>query len=111
MNQIDIKEVAEKTPSNWKTELGKITSVEFGNDIDLGMGIFFVFEGKWGGVNWSERVSLSEAHDEALNFLLKLKEILKSAKVNFVHELEWKPVEVTFHNRLLKSWRILEEVL
>ena len=76
------------------------------------MGIFFVFEGKFGGVNWSERVDLSESDsNEPIIFLVKLRDILASAKVNFVHELLRKPVEVTFHNRLLKSWRILEEVL
>jgi hypothetical protein len=41
----------------------------------------------------------------------QLKEWLKQAKVNSVHELAGIPVEITMENRTFKSFRILEEVL
>jgi hypothetical protein len=37
--------------------------------------------------------------------------LLKDAKVNSVDQLKGKPVEVTFDGNMLKSWRILTEVL
>jgi hypothetical protein len=107
--------------------LGKITSVSFGlggyQGAMLGLHISLGNDG-WGVSdtkgNWdSEQIKCSEYskwtesdrdkwYSDIMRYLSKL---LKDAKVNSVHELKGKPVEVTFDGTLLKEWRILTEVL
>ncbi len=91
-----------------KTELGKMTHVKFGTDLDLGFGLHFVLEGKGWGTSYSETIHSYESKSDMCD---KVMDILKQAKVNFINELENVPVEVMFEDRLLQSWRILEEVL
>ena len=42
---------------------------------------------------------------------LMIVELLHQAKVDRVEKLVGKPVEITWDNHMLKSWRILTEVL
>lgn len=106
-----------------KKELGKITLAEFGfGGYDSAMmGLNLVFQGDgWGTgdfkgtwsyrpdyVDWTEETQL-KIWGETVKFLVG---ILKAAKVKDVTGLKGVPVEVTFTDMKLTSWRILEEVL
>ena len=107
--------------------LGKISSVKFGiggyNDGELGLHLSFSFGGRGTSTSksywdcnkvehseycqWSEE-DRSKGYDEIMRFL---SDTLNDAKCKTVDELLNKPVEVTFEDNLLKSWRILTEVL
>jgi hypothetical protein len=41
----------------------------------------------------------------------RVENLLREAKVSELHDLVGKPIEVTFENLVLTSWRILTEVL
>lgn len=110
-----------------ETKLGKITKVSFGHGgyQDAMLGIHFTFEGKGFGVSdtkstwdseliecsercqWSEE-DRTEQYGEIMRFISKL---LKDAKVSDISRLNGKPVEVTFEDHTLRSWRILTEVI
>ena len=108
-----------------RTELGRISKVYMGftgyQDLMFGLGLtiegkaFSVFTSICGGwttevgefTKWTEQDRLL-AHGKAC---VEVTEIMKKAKVSCVDELKNKPVECTFYGNLLKSWRILEEVL
>lgn len=103
--------------------LGKIDYAEFGLCPDrpflygLMLGFSFpaaaIFDGGKYTVNispnchWDE----SERKDAITKQAEHLRDILKDAKCNYVSELKDKPVEVTIHNGIFKSFRILTEVL
>ena len=113
--------------SNERKELGKIQAVKFGiggyNDACLG--IFFTLGGENWGVcaeksaldsnlvpvyehaKWTE-VDRSRQYDEIMRYV---SDLLKVAKVDDVSRLVGKPIEATFDGMMLKSWRILTEVL
>ena len=107
--------------------LGKITKAEFGiggyNEGELGLHLTFSFgacgtsisKSYWdcNRVEHSEYCKWSEEHrsrgyDEIMRFL---SDTLTKAKCKYVSELLNKPIEMEFDGNLLKSWRILEEVL
>ena len=107
--------------------LGKISNVKFGiggyNNGELGLHLSFSFgcrgistsKSYWdcNKVKYSEYCKWSEedrsnGYDEIMRFL---SDTLNDAKCNAVDELLNKPVELTFDGNLLKSWRILTEVL
>jgi len=110
-----------------RKEFGKINSVSFGfgGYQDCEVGLFLGLGGKaWGvcasvsggwstilerssGTKWTEG-DRSKQYDKMCR---EIQEILKKAKVNSVDQLKGKPVEVTFDGNLLKSWRVLDEVL
>lgn len=111
-----------------ETRLGKIQSVYFGRGgyQDCHFGLFLDLGGDdWGvgaaGPNsfwdtsmecsdthkWTEQ-SRSDAYSKEMRFI---SETLNKAKVNSVEKLKGIAVEVTFDGQILKSWRILEEVL
>ncbi len=109
---------------NERKELGKITSARIGEE-DGRMGIWFSLGGDGWVVGdtthwwWSESIEVTsttqwteadrnEAKADAMTFLGV---ILKKAKVRYLDDLKGKPIEVTFNGNLLKSWRILTEVL
>lgn len=108
-------------------ELGKIKNVYFGlgGYQDCQIGIHFTFEGKgWGcgmskgawDCNQIEHTKHSKWTEEDrsrdYNAIVRyVSDILEKAKVDRVDKLEGIPVEVTFDNGMLKSWRVLEEVL
>ena len=114
-------------PSNLRTEIGKITGVRFGSggyqdcmfglSVDLGSkknswGVGD-FKGTWGpeisskDCEWTEK-DRSENYASTMRFIADL---MQKAKVSEVHDLVGIPVEVVFDGNMLKSWRILEEVI
>lgn len=102
--------------------LGKITKAEFGLNRDRPFlyGLELDFEMGGSGVFTSKTVNISDnckwenvnGRMRALdNSALEISKILTDAKVNFVSQLEGKPVEVTIEGNMFKSFRILTEVL
>lgn len=104
-------------------ELGKITFAEYGTirdypsciGLQLGfrMGGSAVMDGGKYTVNISPEAKWKELNREATitKTIEEVDRILKDAKVNYVSELENKPVEVTMENNTFKDFRILTEVL
>jgi hypothetical protein len=104
--------------------LGKITDVKFGYGgyQDTMIGISFTLEGKGGGCGdfWGE---WAFKHDNAMKWteqeringlgkmVMKINNLLQEAKVTSVDKLKNIPIEITFENLKLKSWRVLTEVL
>lgn len=86
------------------TELGKISSVKlgFGGYQDVQFGLSLTFEMPGSGV---------QTFITGENTLLKIEFLLKSAKIDDLQKLKNIPVQITFENSVLKSWRILTEVL
>lgn len=81
-----------------RMELGKISS----SDFTLRRGVLALelsFTGKAWGCDW-------RVYD-----LNEITDTLTAAKVDRISKLTGKPVECTFEGGVLKSWRILEEVL
>lgn len=107
-----------------RTWLGRITKAEFGfgGYQEAMFGLSVTLEGSGSGVGdfkgaWamerSDRAQWTEADRvqhifEAVWFT---KEILEKAKKPHVSQLKGIPVEVTCEGNMLKSWRVLEEVL
>lgn len=104
--------------------LGKITSAYYGlggyQDVQLGLSVSL--EGEGGGTSdfsgfWADKPGKHakwtvedqiKYHGEVA---LMIVELLHQAKVDRVEKLVGKPVEITWDNHMLKSWRILTEVL
>jgi len=107
-----------------RTELGKIQRVRvgFGGYQDAQFGVWWVLGGDgWGvqdgdgcwvteitaGTKWTE-----DGRSEQLAKIMRdLMTKCREAKVENVDALADKPIEVEFDGNLLKSWRILTEVL
>lgn len=112
-----------------KKELGQIQEVRFGHGgyQDVQMGLWLTMGKKGGGwgvatsinAGWSMAMERQEnakwtEQDRLNNYAKAMKEIselLVKAKVDDVTKLKGIPVEVTFENNVLASWRVLEEVL
>lgn len=110
-----------------ETKLGKLNNVRFGHvgyqDVCLGLAVNISGEG-W-GVNdnksfWdfnlikhSEHCKWSEEdrEKEAVDVIRFVSDLLKAAKVNSIDKLNGIPVEAKFDGNILKSWRVLTEVL
>lgn len=107
-----------------RTELGSIQKIAFGfgGYQDAMLGINFLlggkswsagdFKGAW-GVDWTERCKWTE-QDRQVDLgkaCMLLRDLLVAAKVQTMDQLQGKPIEATFDGNLLKSWRILEEVI
>lgn len=103
--------------------IGKITDVKFGSGgYDEAMtGFSFNLDSTGGGCGdfwgtWTNRpkdakwtvVSQGEAFAAAV---FRARDMMKEAKVSDFNDLKNKPIEVTFDNGRLHSWRILTEVL
>lgn len=87
-------------------------SVELGSDVD-GWGVGD-FKGFWGpGIKHSPSCRWTEQSrmDQHAETMMLIGQLLSSAKVSKVEQLNGKPVEVTFDGNCLKSWRLLTEVL
>jgi hypothetical protein len=115
--------------TNARKELMKIRSVSFGLGGYQGcqFGLFLDFEQKGGsGVSdfvtggWDyQSIKVDEytkwtekERDHEMTLMCKtISKILSAAKVNDVQHLKGKPVEVVIEGNMLKSWRILEEVI
>ena len=103
-----------------KTELGKIEKVEFGFwDGRFGLQ-FKLFAGGWnvddfwGG--WAHRPQhaqwTQESQDKDIAAIWhRLIQTMEEAKVQDYQKLVGKPIEVTTDGMMLKSWRILTEVI
>ena len=107
-----------------RIELGKIKSASFGwggygdgmvgVTFDLG-GVAWGVGDHWGawGIEHTQYCKWTE--DERLRQLgevcMRLAKVLTQAKKTDVAELRGTPVEVTFDENKLVSWRVLEEVL
>jgi hypothetical protein len=106
------------------TSLGKIARISFGYGgyQDAEFGVTTVLEGKgWGTIDfkgywarnpdercqWTER----DQTNALITALWWVRSLLDAAKVQHLDQLKGKPIEVTFENGRLESWRILEEVL
>lgn len=104
-------------------ELEKITFAEYGTIRDylflIGLQLGFRMNGSdvmYGGrytVNISPECKWGILGREVVNAksVEEVNRILEDAKVNYVSELENKPVEVTMENNTFKDFRILKEVL
>lgn len=107
-----------------KKELGKISHVRFGfggyQDVQFGLSITVecsgsgasTFDGFWGHersshAKWTEEDRI-RGLGEATN---RLRELLIQAKKQTVDQLRGVPVEVTWDGGMLKSFRVLTEVL
>lgn len=111
-----------------QTLLGKIYSISYGlggrDDVQFGLTVELKGNG-WGTVDFigvwdynhietpSEYATWTE--ESRTNKLValnrKISELLKITNVKTIDQLKNKPVEATFENGILKSWRILTEVL
>lgn len=107
-----------------RTELGHISNATYGvggyDDAEFGLSL--TFEGKGWGVGtfsggWSGSPTSGAKWDETEQdeWFAKTARLviatLKDAKKNDVSKLVGAPVEVTFEGMILKSWRVLTEVL
>lgn len=109
-------------------KLGKITSVTFGYGgyNDAMMALNLTFEGDGWGTNWSINGGFApsivewskyckwteeDRNKAQSNMVREIDIILKKAKVISIDLLKNIPVEVEFDGNILKSWRILTEVI
>jgi len=107
-----------------RTELGKISYIAlgYGGYQDAMIGLTVCLEGKgWGtndfigtwagkrseGAKWTEQ----DRDTTFAGIINKVETLLKQTKVQSLERLNGKPVECTFDDQRLVSWRILEEVL
>lgn len=108
--------------------LGKIYSISYGlgghDDVQFGLTVELKGHG-WGTVDFigvwdynhiktpSEYAQWTEESrtDKLVALNRKISELLKITNVKTIDQLKGMPVEVTFENGTLKSWRILTEVL
>ena len=104
--------------------LGKITSANFGQVRDypflFGLQLYFklgdgssIGTGSTYTINISEECKwLKSEREEAIaNMIKNTNKTLEDAKINFVHELKNKPVEVEIDKNTFKDFRILTEVI
>lgn len=97
--------------------LGGYQDVMFGISVNLGGDSWGVtdFKGFWSPAHMkrSDGAQWTEADRKAaiLEAFLWLDQLMKNAKVTDANKLVGIPVEVTFDNMMLKSWRVLTEVL
>lgn len=109
-----------------RKELGKITNATFGYDgyQDAQFGFGVVLEGKGWGVSdfkggWSLDIDCSEhckwteedRSNDYATVVRFLNKTLQDAKKRHVAELVGVPIEAEFDGMILKSWRVLTEVL
>ena len=107
-----------------ETKLGKIEDVFFGYGgyQKVMIGFNFVFTGKgwstvdfWGSWSGDPSPDAKWTKEDRNLFLgeslIKVENLMVKAKVKKLEELNGVPVEITFDGNMLKSWRILTEVV
>lgn len=106
-----------------RKEIGKITRAELGMGgyQDAMMGVTFQLEGRgWGTTDfagtWAEwregcKWTTADQMDQFAEAVVKVRELLKDANKTNLSQLVGIPVEATFKDNRLSSWRILTEVL
>ena len=107
-------------------KIGKIQSVSFGlggyQDAQFGLSVTLGSDvGSWGVCSfdgyWSMEPSdhakwdTRDQNEAFANTARKTIELLQAAKVNNVSDLKNKPVACVFERGVLKSWRLLTEVI
>jgi hypothetical protein len=112
--------------SSEKKVLGKIARATFGyggyQDVMFGLSVTLEgegcgtgdFSGWWAlDIDCGENTKWTEADRDAkyAEAVRLLNQTLLDAKKRHVAELVGTPVEITFEDRVLKSWRVLTEVL
>lgn len=108
------------------TKIGKIVNINlgYGGYQDAQFGLSVNLGGKSWGVNdfkgcWSIETKCNEYcgwseedRDKSFSGTMRfINDLLIKAKKQSIDQLKNVPIEVTFEDNLLKSWRILEEVL
>jgi len=105
-------------------QIGKIQKISFGKGgyQDVEIGVSFTLGGKAWGVNdfwgtfsderpefalWTEENRIKTLGET----VMRLNKLLKDAKKRNIVELLNTPIEATFEGNLLKSWRVLTEVI
>jgi len=101
--------------------LGKIEEVRYGKSEDnFGLTVLLNFDGNMVQDNillthyLPDEIEIDKVEDvimESFRLQQKLRVLLKDAKCDFVDELKGKPVELIIEGNILKSWRILKEVI
>lgn len=107
--------------------LGKLSDVKFGicggNNLFIGLSVT-ITSGVWGvqselsavdpvkvvhadHSDWTEE----ERDDGCVTLVKHISRLLDDAKVSSIEELNGIPVEATFDGNVLKSWRVLTEVI
>jgi hypothetical protein len=108
-----------------RKELGKIAAVRFGaggyQDAMFGLTVTMSFNGGGTGCcdfkgQWAERspsanYTEQEWREGFLDQMLAVKKIMDDAKVDEINKLVGTPIEAEFDGVMLKSWRVLTEVL
>ena len=111
-------------PAQARTELGQIQKITFGwggyQDAMIGVSITLGgkswgvgdFKGAWGiersdHCQWTER----DREEQLGSACLFVRDLLVKAKKQTLDQLIGVPIEATFNGNLLKSWRVLDEVL
>lgn len=108
-------------------KLGKISKARFGlgGYNDACIGLFLQFEGNGWGVQTSDSIfdpviiqntehckwTESERSEAFAGIMNRLSKTLNEAKKDSVEKLAGTPVEVGFEGNIIKSWRILVEVI
>ena len=104
--------------------LGKITNFKLGTR-ESRFGAHFTLETTTGATQSSEcfwspsEIKISEytkwteedRDKEMVKFLRWLNKLMHDAKATDINQMVGKPIEVTWNNNMLSSWRILTEVL
>jgi hypothetical protein len=107
-----------------RKELGKIETVSFGiRDGRLGLHLEFTFGAKgciWSEWTWDfvsvERTNNAqwtelEREQRAVELMKKISRYLNEAKVTSISDLKNIPVECSFLGNMMRSWRVLKEVI
>lgn len=94
-------------------ELGKIQSLSFGTDSDGRFGFHFTLGGPGWGTNdfWGVYDKPGNFTEKLLEAVVEVRKLLFDANTHTFDELLNCPIEVTFSDGTLMSWRILTEVL
>lgn len=108
-------------------QLGKIEKVSFGfggyQESMFGVSFTFAFDGCGVGDfisgGWCRNIKITkntkwteeERSQQRVDMCNRLEKIMSDAKVNDVYKLVGKPVEIIMDGMVMKSWRILTEVL
>lgn len=90
-----------------ESQVGLCVTLKFG-----GGSVVSSFDGEWGikhteNCRWTEEQRLKGLGET----VMRLAKILRDAKKKHVDELVGVPVEVTLDGNMLKSWRVLTEVV
>ena len=109
---------------NLRKQLGKIETISFGvEDGKLGLSLTFTFGSTgciWYETIWDfatvEKTEYSkwtemEREQEAVELMKKISKYLNEAKVSSITELKNVPVECSFSGNMMRSWRVLKEVI